>query len=224
MPPKNKFTKEEIIEDTLNIVREKGFGFVTAKEIAARLNTSTRPIFTYFKTMDGLHKEVYKAAVELYHEYVSDGLRSEIPFLGFGMQYIRFAREETELYKFIFIDPPDGEKFSAMAEMKRLLSIVSEPLQRIYNINSEQAEVYFRDMWLVVYALSALIATGENIYSDEEIQKILTGFSISICRSIKEIPGFTDGSFDRDKAFMEAVRGNTAQLAADALKTLRKGE
>ena len=63
-------------------------------------------------------------------------------------------------------------------------------------------------MWLVVYALAALIAAGENTYSDKEISKILTEFSISICRSVKEIPGFADGSFDRDKLFRETIKSN----------------
>lgn len=208
MPPKNKFTKEEIIKTALEIVRERGQKYVTAKEIAVRLGVSTRPIFTSFKTMDELRKEMYNAAVELYHEYLSEGLESKIPFLGFGMQYIRFAREETELYKLIFIDPPADGKCSAIAEMKRSLEIVREPLQRIYNISSAEAELYFRDMWLVVYALAALIAVGENTYSDKEISKILTEFSISICRSVKEIPGFADGSFDRDKLFRETIKSN----------------
>ena len=38
-------------------------------------------------------------------------------------------------------------------------------------------------------------------YSDAEIGQILTGFSISICKAIKEIPGFTAGTFDRDAIF-----------------------
>mgnify|MGYP007008544133 CR=1 FL=1 len=37
--------------------------------------------------------------------------------------------------------------------------------------------------------------------TDREIGQILTGFSLSICKSIKEVPGFAAGTFDRDAAF-----------------------
>ena len=42
-------------------------------------------------------------------------------------------------------------------------------------------------------------------YSDREISQILTGFSISIFKSIKEIPGFAAGTFDRDAAFRAVI-------------------
>ena len=43
------------------------------------------------------------------------------------------------------------------------------------------------------------------LYSDREIGQILTGFSISICKSIKEIPGFAAGTFDRDAEFRALI-------------------
>lgn len=60
-------------------------------------------------------------------------------------------------------------------------------------------------MWLVVHSLATLIVTGECTYSEDEIGRILTGFSVSICKAIKEIPGFTSDDFDRDRVFGEIV-------------------
>ena len=40
---------------------------------------------------------------------------------------------------------------------------------------------------------------------DQELGQILTGISISICKAIKEIPGFAAGTFDRDAAFRALV-------------------
>ena len=77
----------------------------------------------------------------------------------------------------------------------------------IYHITAEEADLYFRNLWLVVHSLSTLIVTGDCPYDDREIAQILTGFSISICKSIKEIPGFAAGTFDRDATFGELVSG-----------------
>ena len=43
MAPKNKFTKEEMTEAALRVVRAKGIDCLTAKMIADELGTSTLP-------------------------------------------------------------------------------------------------------------------------------------------------------------------------------------
>ena len=85
--------------------------------------------------------------------------------------------------------------------MRHLQTLVRPSLMNIYHITAEEADLYFRDLWLVAHSLSTLIVTGDCPYSDQEIGQILTGFSISVCKSIKEIPGFTAGIFDRDATF-----------------------
>ena len=207
MAPKNKFTKEEMVEAALRVVRANGIDALTAKTMADALGTSTQPIFTAFGSMDGIKKEIYAAAIRVYDRYTDAGLKERIPFFGVGMQYIRFAREEPELYRLLFLTRAQDKSFSAMQSMQHLQSLVRPTLMHIYRITEQQADLYFRDLWFVVHSLSTLIVTGDCPYSDREIGQILTGVSISICKSIKEIPGFADGSFDRDAAF-RALIGN----------------
>lgn len=203
MAPKNKFTKEEMVAAALRVVRVKGADGLTAKNIADALGTSTQPIFTAFGSMDGIRREVYAAAVSVYDRYTSEGLKESVPFLGIGKQYIRFAREEPELYRLLFLTRT--QEYSAMQSMRHLQELVRPALMDIYRITAEEADLYFRDLWLVVHSLSTLIVTDDCTYSDREISQILTGFSISICKAIKEISGFAAGTFDRDAAFRALV-------------------
>lgn len=204
MAPRVKFTREEFAEAGLSVVRKKGFSALTAQALAEELKSSTRPIFTCFGTMDELKAEVYAAAEAVYKEYEGVGLKHPIPFLGVGLQYIRFAKEDPELYRLLFLT--SGTEFGGvMTSMKYLQNMIRESLMRIYKIDSKTADFYFRDLWLVVHGLATLIVTGDCPYSDDEISQILTGFSVSICKSIKEIPGFVDGTFDRDATFRSLI-------------------
>lgn len=205
MAPKNKFTKEEMTAAALRVVRIKGIDGLTAKTLADELGTSTQPVFTAFGSMDGVKQEVYAAAVHVYDGYTEAGLKEDVPFLGVGMQYIRFAKEEPELYRLLFLTQTPEESCSAMKSMEHLQALVRPMLRDIYHITAEEADLYFRDLWLVVHSLSTLIVTGDCPYSDREIGQILTGFSISICKSIKEIPGFAAGTFDREATFRTLV-------------------
>ena len=71
MPPKPKFSKEEIVSTALEIVREKGIEAVTARELGARLGSSARPIFTVFNSMEDVLHEILNSAKCIY----SRGLR-----------------------------------------------------------------------------------------------------------------------------------------------------
>ena len=206
MPPKVKFQKEEIIEAAVDIARKKGISAVTAREVGAELGVSSRPLFTYFESVDELKKAVWLYAKNLYEECVKNGLEAEIPFLGVGQNYIRFAREEPELYKYLFLNPPPDVKGGAMGALKLSQELVRESLMKIYNLDGETADKYFRDLWLVSYSLSTLIVTGECPYTDEQISALFTEFSVAICKAYKEISGLAEGNFDRDAVFKELIK------------------
>ena len=119
MPPKYKFTREEMIDAAVRVTRIKGIDAVTARDIADELGVSTQPIFTCFHTMEEAKREIRCAAERIYRGYAERGLGMPIPFYGFGMQYIRFAREEPELYKLLFLTPAESENGGAMGAMHR---------------------------------------------------------------------------------------------------------
>ena len=206
MAPKNKFTREEMVAVAIRVVQKKGAAALTAQSLAEELGTSTRPVFTCFGTMDAVKAEVYAAAERMFDEYLTAGLKEKIPFFGFGRQYIRFARKEPELYRLLFLTRPDDMGSGAFSVMRHMQALVRPSLTEIYHISEQEADRYFRDLWLVVHSLATLIVTGDCPYSDKEIGQILTGFSVSICKAIKEIPGFTEGTFDRDATFRGLIQ------------------
>ena len=201
MPPKAKFTREEIIDTAFNLLRQRVTAALTCRDIAAALGTSTRPIFTYFRTMDELKTEVRLSAENLYRKYSSEGLKEEIQFLGFGVQFVRFAREEPELYRLLFLTPPAEGESGALLAMEHTRDLVLESICRIYSMDEATADFFFRRMWLVGYSVSVLVVTGGCTYSDDEIKRIFTAFAVGLCKACKEIPGFISGDFDRDKVF-----------------------
>lgn len=202
MPPKNIVTKEQIIQAAADIAGEKGVGAVTARSVAARLGVSTHPIFSYYDSVEELKTDLYYAAENIYRRYVECGLSQPIPFLGVGQQYIKFAKEKPELYKMLFLTKPGG----AMEALAFSQELARSSLMRIYNMDAETADCYFRDLWLVVFSLATLIVTDSCPYTDEQMSAILTEVSLSVCKAYKEIPGLPEGDFDRDALFGELVK------------------
>lgn len=206
MPPRVKFQKKEIVNAALNVVKKEGIDAVTAREVAKELKVSVGPIFTWFETMDQLKVEVYVVAKERYRNYIEQGLKEKIPFLGLWHQYIRFAKEEPELYKLLFLTKPGEVSGGAMETLKYSQDMARPSLMQIYNMDERTADKYFRDMWMVAFSFATLIVTDDCPYSDEEIFSIGTEVSLSLCKAFKEVPGLSEGIFDRDAIFKELVK------------------
>ena len=205
MPPKVKFQKEEIVQAALNIARKKSIDAVTAREVAAELNVSPRPIFTYYESMDSLRSDVYDQAKQRYREYIERGLQDKIPFQGVFRQYMRFAREEPELYRMLFLMPPGSASEGAAEAMRFSQDLVRDSLMQIYDIDALTADSYFRNMWLLAYGVTAMIANGSCPWTDEEVLAIGSEISLALCKAYKEIPGLAEGSYDKDAAFRSLV-------------------
>lgn len=206
MPPRVKFSKDEIISAALNITRGNGIDGVTAREIAAQLNVSTRPIFTWFNSIEEVKTEVYYEAKRIYREHIEKGLKGAIPFLGVWEQFLIFAREERELYKLLFINPPSKNTGGAMEMLKFSQDLVRDSIMQIYNMEKNMADSYFRDIWLVAYGFTTLIVTNDCPYTNEEILNIGAEISLSVCKAYKEIPGLYVGKYNKDEIFKKLVK------------------
>ena len=206
MPPAMKYQKEEIVLAAYNVARKKGIDAVTAREVARELRVSVGPIFTWFDTMDQLRNEVSGLAKKRYREYIERGLAEPVPFLGVGQQYIRFAKEEPELYKLIFLTGPGKGNGGATEALELSQELVRESLKRIYNMDDQTADRYFRDLWLVAFSFATLTVTNDCPYTEEQMSAILTEISLAVCKAYKEIPGLANGAYDKDAVFSELVK------------------
>lgn len=176
MPPKPKYTKEQIVGAALDIVSEKGLDALTAKEVALALNTSTTPIFTVFASMRDLTSAVRFAAMEKFERYAHKSENDMPPFKQIGMQMIAFAKEEPRLYKLLFMSPSsDVRSFDDI--YSRLGNVADESIGAImhdYGLNADAARLLFEHVWIHTYGIGALCSSGMCDMSKEQISEMLT--------------------------------------------------
>ena len=182
MPPKCKFTREEIIQAALDIARNEGIDFVTARALGAKLGSSSKPIFSMFENMEAVQDKVIKAAKALYAEYVRVGLEQELAFKGVGTQYILFAIKEPKLFQLLFMsEQPQKPSVSGV------LPIIDESYEQIllsvqngYDLNKENSERLYRHLWIYTHGIAVLCATNMCSFTAEDISGMMT----EVCRSL----------------------------------------
>lgn len=173
MPPKPKFTKEELIQAALELTREGGLDMVVARNLGQRLQTAPSTIFTHFTSVEEIRQAVIDAARVLYNGYVEEGLEMVPPMKGFGMQYIRFAMEEPNLYAVLFMNRREGFKYIDFIVNEGHYEKIISAAEVDFALNREQAELVYQNMWAYAHGLAVMSATGVCKFSLEEISQML---------------------------------------------------
>ena len=172
MPPKCRFTREEIIQAALELTAEKGVGALTARGLAQRLGSSAKPIFGLFANMEEVQQEVVKAANLRYQEYLRQDMSAGRypPYKASGMAYIRFAREQKELFKLLFMRDRTHEEKVAGDELEALLGLI----QKNMGLSRDDAYRFHLEMWIYVHGIATMIATAYLEWDMDCISAALT--------------------------------------------------
>ena len=175
MPPKPKFTKEEIIAAALELVSEKGIEALTARDLGTRLGSSARPIFTVFNSMEDVQEEVRAAALKRFESYAEKAIHYTPVFKQVGMQMILFAIEEPKLFQLIYMSENSGATdFEGIVErLGDVAQLCVDVIQRDYSLSEKDARALFEHVWIYTFGVGALCATGMCRFSREEIIQML---------------------------------------------------
>ena len=176
MPPKKKFTREEIIQAAFEMAREKGIESVVARELGKKLGTSSSPIFTAFKNMEEVQQEVRALALKEFESYVSDALNFTPAFKYVGMKMIEFAMREPKLFQLIYMrEREESQSYEEMVVgLGDTVDVCIQIMQRDYGLNRKDAEMLFKLKWLHTFSICALMANKVCHFSMEEISEILS--------------------------------------------------
>ena len=172
MPPKVKITKEEIVQTAVELVRKNGEQAINARAIASALHCSTQPIFSNFATMEDLQKATVEAAYKIYLRFLEREAENGIypQYKSFGMAYIRFAKEEKELFKLLFMCDRNGKDLTPSLDFEASIDII----MNANGITREKATLMHLEMWTFVHGIGTMLATSFLSLEWELISAMLT--------------------------------------------------
>lgn len=171
--PKQKITKEMIIDAAFDIVREEGVESLLVKNIAARLNCSVQPIYSYCANMDGVRRDLVSRTADFIREYVTARIDKSDYFRSTGRSYLKFAKEEPNLFKLYFLrEQPDIHSLEDLYE-KESSAQVGTFIADTLGISLEKARALHLHMIIYVMGISAMAASSNIDVEADDIQKQL---------------------------------------------------
>lgn len=172
--PKAKITKDMVADAAFEIARTAGAENVNARTVSERLGCSTQPVMYHFARIEELKRAVYTKADRFHTAYLMniENPREGI-LLGIGLNYIRFAIKEPNLFRFLFQ--------SGFAVENSLLEMIdSEELKPVLNamqgameMTMEQVKEVFLTIAMFAHGYASIIANNSLEYDEKLVAKHL---------------------------------------------------
>lgn len=169
MPARKQVPKEKILSAALELLKTQGYEAVNIKQLSEALGCSTQPIYLSFSGMGELRGELTPLAAAEFERFMKDG--GGVVRL-YDMRYIRFAKEEPRLFRFLFMRP------NAFAEIRQALLPMIEgaiaELMAAYHIDHTAADALHDQLWMHAHGIAAMIATDFCDWDMAKVERMLT--------------------------------------------------
>ena len=173
MPPKQRITREMILETSFAMFCREGMEVVNARSVAKALNCSTQPIFSYYAGMDDLKTALENKARELFESDIAVAIASESPLFNGCMAYYRFALNQPNLFRQMFLRKMEKCPDNLKAINDALRANVVEPLSKKMGIDAAQAEAQCIKLWVYTHGVASLVAMGLIDLNEEAVTQML---------------------------------------------------
>jgi AcrR family transcriptional regulator len=170
MPLKSSFTRDAFVDAAFKILRTKGWDNLSARSLAKELNCSTMPIYSYLKSMKTLYEELRKKAVDLLITYQTTPRTGQI-FFDMGVGYILFAKQEKNLFRFLYQRKEGEERYQEIEKRIREFAfknltqnMKADPI--LEGLDEQTLKDVLTKMWIFVHGLAFLV--NNNAFVDDE--------------------------------------------------------
>ena len=163
MPPKQRITREMILERSFAMFCREGMDAVNARSVAKVLSCSTQPIFSYFEGMDDLRNAIAQKARDTFTELIASSA-AQGGFAGCCAAYIRLASEQPRLFDQLLMSVGE-EPIPLLAE--GVEGTIKEGLAAQYGLDGEKTARLYDELWVYAHGLATLIAAGRLAYDEQ---------------------------------------------------------
>lgn len=171
MPRKPKYTKEELIDTAVAIIREEGEESLSARNLVKRLGTAPATIFTHFNSMDALEEALTERVRAIYNVYVDRGLSKTPPFKGFAIEHVKFSLEEPNLYTFLFLKSKASGTLDDIMEREGHRDLLVVEAMKVFGCDRETAEEVYENLVIFMFGLASMCSKGLCSFTEEELAK-----------------------------------------------------
>jgi AcrR family transcriptional regulator len=162
-----------IINAAIEVARKSGFETINARTVSEQLRCSTQPIMYHFSTIEAMKRAAYAEADHRHSEYMMTISPEQDPLLGIGLNYIRFAVEEPQLFRFLFQSGyAEENNLLEMVDSEELVPVL-EAVREGAGLSRRKTRELFITVALFAHGYASIIANNHLAFDEKLIAEQL---------------------------------------------------
>lgn len=189
MPPKQKITRDMLLEHAFQIAEQQGIMAVNSRSVAKSVGCSIQPVFSHFPTMEELRQATFDYAC---NKFVNEILAFEHQpdFLTQVTNWVLdLARNRPKLFHLLYLS--DGFNGSNLIEVmmgyesnKRMILKMME----LYCLDKNTCKDILLRSCLFLMGISTMICVNHMDFSNEQVAMMMNQTISDMVNGAKEIP------------------------------------
>ena len=167
--PKQKITREMVVEAAFELARESGLEQVIVRDIAKKLACSVQPIYSYCQNMEGLRRDVKNRSSRFVREYIAERLDKKDFFRSTGHAYIQLAVEEPNVFRMFVMD--ERININSLNELyeSQTNPHVAQFIAETLEISIHKARILHMNMLIYTIGMGTILAGTSPGIGEEEV-------------------------------------------------------
>lgn len=174
MPPKQKITKEELLECAARIAEENGILAVTSRSVAKEAGCSIQPVFSQFPTMVILRQETFDYVCKKSVEEVLMFEKYPDYFARTSKWVIDLARKKPNLFRLIYLSGGfhGNQLLDVMMDYENNRDMLLKMTQ-LYELDFEVCRDILMRSFLLLIGVGTMICENRMDFSDEQVMAMM---------------------------------------------------
>lgn len=172
MPAKKQVTREALLDAAIEIIRKDGIDALNMRTLAQKCNCSTQPIYLSFSGAEELKNEVVKKINSVFETFINEEIASKKypKYKAIGMGYVRFAKEEKELFKYLMMRNRSKDSDWEAESFDKPTYLIMQN----YGLYKDNAQKLHAEMWIFVHGIASMFATGYLDWNWDTVSEMIT--------------------------------------------------
>ena len=168
-----KYSKEEILEKSVEFIKEYGYSKLTVRELAKYVGCSTQPIFKNYDNFD-MYKEELKSYLKSdYNKFVFKYVDKEDYLYTISYAYALYAKKEPNMFFSLFMADLAGSRtVREVLDTDRNKETIDAMVKQ-YNISLENAEKVYREVRFYTHGIATQLCVKSIKLTDKEIKELI---------------------------------------------------
>ena len=173
MARKIKYSKEDILEKSIDFIKEYGYSKLTVRELAKYIGCSTQPIFKNYSNFDEYKVDLKKYLRKDYESFIYKIVDKEDYLYTISYAYALYAKREPNIFFSMFMADLAGSRTVRQVLDTDRNKVTIEAMTKQYKISIEKAEKVYQDVRFFTHGIATQLCVKSIKLSDKELEELI---------------------------------------------------